>query len=360
MTQAVARANRPHEPSGTVFVKASQRDNALLIQLAASFNASVMGALTTTPFDVVKTRLQLLSPSAAMARCSSAGSAPFAGRCNQMQLFQLCACNGQVGGVVSSNVSRPSSVALMQNMVRNEGIASLWRGTGIAIVTAFPSVGIYLTMYDQLKAKLVHVMNKDTMPLVAGGSARAVAVVLTNPLEVIRTRIMAERGSQGSSGWFAVTRTALHNDGFMALWRGLVPTLYRDVPFSALYWLLAEATRTRATILLSHRQKLHDIADIGQARGGEETVGQVIGVNLLAGVVGGSCASVITHPFDVIKTRAQVGRKRPGATMVALREMVSSEGWTSLWRGVGPRVLKIGPSCAIVLASYEFFKKRWA
>lgn len=92
----------------------------------------------------------------------------------------------------------------------------------------------------------------------------------------------------------------------MALWRGLVPTLYRDVPFSAMYWLLAEATRTRAAAYLRKSQDMSEISEIGKARGTDLSYRQTIGINLMAGVVGGSLASVITHPFDVIKTRAQV------------------------------------------------------
>jgi solute carrier family 25 protein 39/40 len=32
-------------------------------------------------------------------------------------------------------------------------------------------------------------------------------------------------------------------DGSMALWRGLPPTLWRDVPFSAIYWMGYEETK---------------------------------------------------------------------------------------------------------------------
>lgn len=33
-------------------------------------------------------------------------------------------------------------------------------------------------------------------------------------------------------------------DGVRSLWRGLGPTLWRDIPFSAVYWMLYENTRT--------------------------------------------------------------------------------------------------------------------
>lgn len=34
-------------------------------------------------------------------------------------------------------------------------------------------------------------------------------------------------------------------DGVYSLWRGLTPTLWRDVPFSAIYWMGYEECKTR-------------------------------------------------------------------------------------------------------------------
>jgi len=42
--------------------------------------------------------------------------------------------------------------------------------------------------------------------------------------------------------------------------------------------------------------------------------------------------------------------------LAIVRHQLATEGWASLWAGIGPRVLKVGPSCAIVLGSYELFK----
>lgn len=33
-------------------------------------------------------------------------------------------------------------------------------------------------------------------------------------------------------------------EGVTSLWKGLIPTLWRDVPFSAVYWSLYEVSRT--------------------------------------------------------------------------------------------------------------------
>lgn len=60
--------------------------------------------------------------------------------------------------------------------------------------------------------------------------------------------------------------------------------------------------------------------------------------NLIAGVVGGTLASLVTHPFDVIKTRSQVQAVEheggPTSTYAIGRKMVNEKGVQALWRGM--------------------------
>lgn len=56
------------------------------------------------------------------------------------------------------------------------------------------------------------------------------SATLISPLELIRTKLQSERQSYGELS--AVIRSAVQTEGWLALWRGLGPTLLRDVPFS--------------------------------------------------------------------------------------------------------------------------------
>jgi len=76
------------------------------------------------------------------------------------------------------------------------------------------------------------------------------------------------------------------------LWVGLKPTLYRDVPFSAIYWTGYEAFKFVAV----SRSFWHE----GFA------------VNFMSGALAGSIAAVATVPFDVVKTRMQMNVDKPG------------------------------------------------
>lgn len=56
------------------------------------------------------------------------------------------------------------------------------------------------------------------------------SATLISPLELIRTKLQSQRQSYRELS--AVIRSAVHTEGWLTLWRGLGPTLLRDVPFS--------------------------------------------------------------------------------------------------------------------------------
>jgi len=338
------------------------------VQLISGVGSSVVAALATTPFDVIKTRMQtrgalsVPAPSQCVLQTGLLGvdQSVLRACCILHPESGLVCLGGARGGAaagaaphvyvrapdVRAAAHRPNAYQTMLAIARTEGIPALWRGTGSNVVTSIPSVGIYLTIYEQLKVGMVQSgLSPHITPLFAGALARGVSVIGTGPLELMRTRVMAQTGTSNQLGGAGVLMRAVTQHGWRSLWRGTAPTLYRDVPFSALYWMVAEEVRGR----LASRW--------GAPR-------DALSINLSAGFVAGASAAVITHPFDIIKTRAQVQEapvsvikgQRSESTLAALRSLVAREGFAGLYDGIGPRVLKIGPSCAIVLGSFELFK----
>ena len=98
------------------------------------------------------------------------------------------------------------------------------------------------------------------------------------------------------------------------------------------------------------------------------------------GALSGAVAAFLTTPFDVLKTRRQVANRAAEATSgggdagVALDtrrgtprlvlDIARAEGIGALLAGVVPRVVKVAPSCAIMISTYEmgksFFLRRRA
>jgi solute carrier family 25 protein 39/40 len=228
-----------------------------------------------------------------------------------------------------------------------------------------PATALYYTAYDELKERLVEEGRRAGpsapliayAPLISGVISRAGAVTVVAPLELLRTRAMHRR-QVGEGGLLLTLRGELASGGLPALWRGWGSTLWRDVPFSGIYWLGYE--RVREAVAPS----------VGAALGGPGAVAAAAS-SFVAGLAAGTVAALVTTPFDVVKTRRQVklyeevaaasaGERAsalpPASTPSLLRLIAEQEGMRGLFAGVGMRVARVGPSCAIMIATYELGK----
>jgi len=134
--------------------------------------------------------------------------------------------------------------------------------------------------------------------------------------------------------------------GLTVLWRGLGPTLWRDVPFSGLYWAGFEIIKSR---LQSDSSPLPPLAPIT--------------TSFIAGALSGTMSALVTQPFDVLKTRRQVFTPSPDCSPAALTHrastlplamhVIKTEGWGALFAGVVPRCGKVAPACGLMIACYE-------
>ncbi|KAJ1914049.1 Carrier protein, mitochondrial [Tieghemiomyces parasiticus] len=249
---------------------------------------------------------------------------------------------------------------------RHEGFTGLWRGLSPTLLMSVPTTVIYFVGYDHLReylgARLRHRPDLDAYaPFAAGAVARALSVSVISPLELVRTRMQ----SSASHSLPVVLRgllTMTRSLGATSLWRGLAPTLWRDVPFSAIYWTSYEFLRHRFT---HHFYR-------GNAMGLSQS--ENFRVSFLSGALSGMLAATVTIPFDVAKTRRQIdlaighpaGQSTPTiainsrtneGTLRLMRRIAEQEGVSALYRGLTARLIKSAPACAIMISSYEVGKK---
>ena len=72
----------------------------------------------------------------------------------------------------------------------------------------------------------------------------------------------------------------------------------------------------------------------------------------------GAIGSVITMPFDTIKTRMQgLEAKRYSSTLHCVASVVRSEGMRALFKGLSMRLARAVPGQGIIFASYEVFSR---
>jgi solute carrier family 25, member 39/40 len=209
---------------------------------------------------------------------------------------------------------------------------------------AVPANVIYFVGYDTLRTNLPSSIPTTLAPLIAGMAARTFAVAAISPIELFRTRLQAFHPSDTGSSFRTVlsgVSSLVREQGPRSLWRGLELTLWRDVPFSGIYWTGYELLRRK----LRRHQVFRRAGDYGFF---EES--------FTAGWASGTFAAFVTQPFDVSKTKRQVFTRMEGGYEVSsiLRLMNSiwrEEGIRGLWKGFVPRMLKVAPACAIMYIS---------
>jgi solute carrier family 25, member 39/40 len=207
---------------------------------------------------------------------------------------------------------------------------------------AVPANVIYFVGYDTLRTNLPTSIPQTTAPLVAGIFARTFAVIAISPIELFRTRLQAYHPTQNRSTFRSVLQginSLVREQGLRSLWRGLELTLWRDVPFSGIYWTGYEYLRRKF--------KQHETF----RRGGEVGFFEEA---FTAGWLSGTFSAFVTQPFDVSKTRRQVymtvgnGGEEVSSTLRLMRVIWKEEGVRGLWKGYVPRMLKVAPACAIM------------
>lgn len=109
-------------------------------------------------------------------------------------------------------------------------------------------------------------------------------------------------------------RTMIEAQGYRGLWRGLGPTLYRDVPFSGIYWTSYEGIKSLWGI---HQTPSFSESFMAGAISGCVSVCHylnsfyyILFFNLMNANIFDNkfiqMAALCTTPFDVIKTHKQI------------------------------------------------------
>ncbi|KAI9846882.1 MAG: hypothetical protein M1837_003494 [Sclerophora amabilis] len=394
----------------------------MLSALSGSFLTSVL----VTPMDVVRVRLQSQAkPSASQPPPSISFSRhPFAklpsnvgvtACCREVfwinNYANFCAANASpqltpLAHATSSTVecaaeesqrrNFTSTLDALRKIARHEGLSTLWRGLSPTLAMSIPGNVIYFTGYDWLRyserSPIVGLTPEVYTPLIAGSVARMAAATVISPIEMFRTRLQASStGSRLEKGGARVLfldtlkglNEMVHSQGVASLWRGIVLTLWRDVPFSAIYWFGYESMRDSLT---TARDRARGAPLTGPGLGSaarersfsrsRETHTATFTDSFIAGAVSGAAAAVATMPFDVGKTRQQVFRystDNPNCNAAEgprnvlspeersmprfLWHIFKEEGMIGLWKGCAARCLKVAPACAIMISSYEVGKK---
>jgi solute carrier family 25 oxoglutarate transporter 11 len=181
---------------------------------------------------------------------------------------------GLIAGGIGAAVGNPADVAMVRmqadgrlpvnqrrnyngvfdairRMSKNEGIGSLWRGSALTVNRAMIVTASQLASYDQFKEMILEKgLMKDGFGthVAASFAAGFVAAVASNPIDVIKTRVMSmkvESGVEGVpyKGALDCAVKTVRAEGPMALYKGFIPTISRQGPFTVVLFVTLEQLR---------------------------------------------------------------------------------------------------------------------
>jgi solute carrier family 25 folate transporter 32 len=194
--------------------------------------------------------------------------------------------------------------------------------------------------------------NWTSHSVIAGAGAGLVSSVVTCPLDVIKTKLQAQRVAHSGVGYLGISGTLRHilfHDGVRGLYRGLGPTLLGYLPTWAIYFAVYDSTKAWLNGVVessdSHAHPEHHVQDSWS-------------VHIIAAMLAGATGTVCTHPLWVIKTRFMtqpLGEPRYQHTIDAFFTIYRTEGPKAFYRGMVPSLLGIS-HVAVQFPFYEYLK----
>lgn len=248
------------------------------------------GALT--PFDVVKTRLQL-----------------------------------------EPHGSKETMLSMARSIVVRDGPAGLLTGFGPTAVGYLIQGGAKFCGYEYFKKLSIDTLGSEALAreyrqLIYLGSASAAEVIATTlltPLEAARIRLVSQHGyARGLVG--AITRL-WSEGGVSAFYAGYLPILCRQVPYAMGQFYTNEMMHHFVSSVVP-RETLDKAGKAGE-----------VAVQLGCGMTAGVAAAVLSHPADTLLSQINKGGGGSGSAMQKLWALAKEAGPIGLWAGLRARVL---------------------
>ncbi|KAL1746779.1 mitochondrial carrier domain-containing protein [Schizophyllum fasciatum] len=290
------------------------------------------GAIVTSPFDVVKTRLQ----SSLFHEHVNVGGGTLA-----LGTAPRAAQRGLLWNFVETG-------HILRDIYVNESPRALFRGLGPTLVGVIPARSINFFAYGNGKQIIAHHFNNGQESSWVHLSAAAIAGIATgtatNPIWVVKTRLQLMQNQGRESGSFAsgslrMIARIFREEGIRGFYKGLSAS-YLGVTEGTIQWVLYE--------------RLKALSQSVDGRGG---AGEWMGMLASAGTA--KCvASLITYPHEVVRTRLRQpvpenGIPKYTGLLQTFKLVVKEEGVRRLYGGLSAHLMRVVPNAAVMYSIYE-------
>ncbi|OJJ41182.1 hypothetical protein ASPWEDRAFT_102363 [Aspergillus wentii DTO 134E9] len=322
-------------------------------------SAGVASGIVTCPLDVIKTKLQ--------------AQGGFARR---------------GGNAVEAKTLYRGMLGTGKIIWKADGIRGLYQGLGPMLLGYLPTWAVYLAVYD--RSREYYHETTDSWWLARGYAsitAGACSTIATNPIWVIKTRLMSQSLKSSTEGYRApwqysstwdAARKMYKTEGIRSFYSGLSPALL-GLAHVAIQFPLYEYLKMGFT---------------GYGIGEHPDNGSSHWMGILcATFMSKICASTVTYPHEVLRTRLQTqqrtapapspeeitfrggldhpqGRGRAPASSDGMpnrprytgiirtcQTILKEEGWRAFYSGIGTNLFRAVPAAMTTMLTYEYLRK---
>uniref|UniRef100_A0A0D3GA99 Serine aminopeptidase S33 domain-containing protein n=1 Tax=Oryza barthii TaxID=65489 RepID=A0A0D3GA99_9ORYZ len=232
--------------------------------------------------------------------------------------------------------------------VRDEGVLSLWRGNGTAVIRYYPSVALNFSLKDLYRSILkdagTSADNKFSSialtNFIAGAAAGCTTLVLIYPLDIAHTRLAADIGRTDTRQFRGIchfVQTIYNKNGIRGIYRGLPASLQGMVVHRGLYF---GGFDTAKDVMVPLDSPLWQRWVTAQA------------VTSMAGL--------ISYPLDTVRRRMMMQSgmdvQMYSSTLDCWRKIYKVEGIKSFYRGALSNMFR-STGAAAILVLYDEVKK---
>lgn len=319
--------------------------------------AGVASGVVTCPLDVIKTKLQAQ------------------GSFRRPQTLPPDA---------TSRVLYSGLLGTARTIVKEDGVRGLYRGLGPMLLGYLPTWAVYMAVYDGSREWFYKHgyagsdRKKFQARVYASLAAGACSTIATNPIWVIKTRLMSQVSKsapgQNRTPWYYkntldAARKMWQSEGVRAFYSGLAPALL-GLTHVAIQFPLYEFFKQKFTGF-----------EMGETPASSSSTSVNTAGILAATFLSKVCATSATYPHEVLRTRLQTQQRvtvpqhngpssLQHSTQVSpntfkphyegvintFRIILKEEGWRAFYNGMGTNMIRAVPAAMTTMLTFETVK----
>ncbi|XWS18853.1 hypothetical protein CRYUN_Cryun32bG0080600 [Craigia yunnanensis] len=246
----------------------------------------------------------------------------------------------------------------LKKLVKNEGLRGLYKANGVCILRMLPHSAFHYMTYEQYRGllhyKFPSVGRGPLLDILAGSASGATAFLCTYPLDLARTKYayqVVDRSQSGSDNLRCIHSGHPAHQGIKYVFR----TVYKEVECAVSIEIRSKTWRNpplQCFKVLAHEELKRWVPEEHQSS---------IALNLSCGALAALFGQTVMYPLDVLRRRMQFdilhqSGARCNNTIEGLTAIIRNQGWRQLYAGLCINYIKVVPSVAIGLTSFDVIK----